>query len=239
MPACLMGCGFFGSGNHGLCSSCEKEYASLPPAERPDLDQAAATNTAAAVHERQRRVAQVHRFVPAAGSGFERGCQVGAALRDRIIAVHNAATEVFPTGSDMVKWDAVAGAGLRAARQWAPTAVSEMEGMASVEGLTIEILSRVAVLYEMVRVPPAAVSGGLAEVAAAWELLQQEGVYNAGVSSLAQDWAAGDGAAHLEAAPDSCTSFSLHLASGWILSGDYHTAPHQINPSRCTHSGIH
>jgi O-acetyl-ADP-ribose deacetylase (regulator of RNase III) len=45
MAKCLMGCGFFGSGDLGLCTACTRKYEAMPPDQRPDL--AAAQHAAA------------------------------------------------------------------------------------------------------------------------------------------------------------------------------------------------
>lgn len=148
--SCLMGCGFHGSGELGLCSACERTYRALPADERPDLGKAklevqakAAEADVAAAKERQERVASIDRFVEASGTAFERGKHVATAMRDRILGMHEAAPAVFPTGGDVEKWDAVAEAGLTAAREWTPTAVAEMEGMASAgDGLSLTVISR-------------------------------------------------------------------------------------------------
>ena len=242
MAACLLGCGFHGSPPLGLCSSCERSYLALPDSQRPDLtakraDALASAETSAkdVTAQRRQRVESIQRFVDTKGSAFARGKQVGEALRERILALHAAAPAVFPTGHDMEKWDAVAAAGLAAARIWTPVAVREMEGMASVGGgVDMGVVSRLAVLYEMVRIPqPCSAGGGgdAASVLAAWDALQAGGIYRASNDggggenpSLPSSWASGDPSAHLQAAPDECTSFAVHV-TGQIIAGQTNDEP--------------
>lgn len=85
------------------------------------------------------------------GTAFERGKQIATLHKEDILQVYQNLSEVQDYQMIQDIWEEVATEGMGFAKKWAPTAFAEIEGMASVEGLSLSLISKIIVHYELER----------------------------------------------------------------------------------------
>jgi isopenicillin-N N-acyltransferase-like protein len=91
-----------------------------------------------------------HRYLTADGSAFERGLSIGQSWRDRIVTIlrSNEEATLSQDGLTMHQWLPHAKTLLPVIRDYAPTALEEMQGMAQGSGLPFEDILLLSCAYE-------------------------------------------------------------------------------------------